>query len=276
MLRLYTPKELEHNYESIKNICLSTRNTLYLTGPYIELNNPALTYENTKNIERLFIRGYLEESLDTDIFTHCSNLKYVTIMDTNIRYLKLEFLQDKEIKELFIHTNRIEEINLTPLEKMYQLECLDLSGNNFKKLDLEFLSNLKRIKKLDVSSNMLSEIDLSIVQESRIEIIGITTFAQEIRFDFEKLYTMKKLNHIRYSCPRFNGEEVRTLIEQKKPVTYIKKVHLFIPDNKELNYRCRRVETKNLFHEIWNEEEFDSEDNPMIYVINEIYKEKQF
>ncbi|MHA1955134.1 MAG: hypothetical protein ACW96U_14435, partial [Candidatus Heimdallarchaeaceae archaeon] len=240
--------------------------------PIIDIDNIGLTYENTKNIEHLSITRLQQETLETNMFEHCSKLKYVTIMDTNIEHLELEFLREKKIKKLFIHANRINEIDLTPLEKMYELENLDLSCNNFKKLELEPLKNLRRVKKFSIGGNLLTEIDLSSIQNIPIQIIGLTTFASEMKFDLEKLYEMKKLKYIRYSNPSFNGEEVKPLIEQKKPVTYIKKEHLFIPYYKECNYRCQEVEIKNLIHEIWNEKEYDEEDNPMIYVKNEIYR----
>lgn len=60
-----------------------------------------------------------------------------------------------------ISSNRLTQVNLSPLESCKDLEYLSLAVNKFETLDLTPLQNCTRLKHLDLSHNKLTNIDLT-------------------------------------------------------------------------------------------------------------------
>ncbi|CAL5984353.1 leucine-rich_repeat domain-containing protein [Hexamita inflata] len=117
------------------------QNTITLAAPFVK--NNILTLSNQTCITSLLFSDCLH--IDTLSLNNCPNVSFEKL--------------PKKIKHLSITNSRLTRLN--GLEKMTQLESIDLSGNNLTKCEL--LAQLKKLKAINLMNNKI--IDLKHIKQ---------------------------------------------------------------------------------------------------------------
>ncbi|RMG37684.1 MAG: leucine-rich repeat domain-containing protein [Methanobacteriota archaeon] len=127
----------------------------------------------------------------------------IIVKEGGLDRVSLEMDSDfKSLGKLNLSHNRLEELDLSPLEPLYNLHTLDLSRNRLKSIDLRPLEGKLNLVYLSLESNDLRHVDLSPLKNlPRLQVLRLGDNLLET-IDLSPLATVPELRVIRLTRNR--------------------------------------------------------------------------